>query len=172
MIKNDSLWKLHSLSTHGCSKMVEQHRCWWQILVRHKWWQKFKWRFFVVGDEFGNFFKYVTIEMIHPIFVTNTTMSPTSLKPKTLHLQKYCSQQQSVFNNQRWLELKNHKKDKIPSCGKIWSELIKDKANEDDEHDIADLIGFTGDDRKTRLFVKCIGEVSRNTAPWCSDRDK
>ena len=51
-------------------------------------------------------------------------------------------------------------KDKIPSCGKIWSELIKDKANEDDEHDIADLIGFSGDDRKTRLFVKCLGEVS------------
>ena len=53
------------------------------------------------------------------------------------------------------------KKDKIPSCGKIWSELIKDKANEDDEHDIADLIGFSSDDRKTRLFVKWIGEVSK-----------
>ena len=52
------------------------------------------------------------------------------------------------------------KKDKIPSCGKIWSELIKDKANEDDEHDIADLIGFTGDDRKTRLFVKCKGRFT------------
>ena len=60
--------------------------------------------------------------------------------------------------------MKNHKKDKIPSCGKIWSELIKDKANEDDEHDIADLIGFSSDDRKTRLFVKCIREVSSNTA--------
>ena len=56
-------------------------------------------------------------------------------------------------------------KDKIPSCGKIWTELIKDKANEDDEHDIADLIGFSGDDRKTRLFVKCIGEIFSNTAP-------